>query len=295
MSHAITIPAVVINLARSRDRRAHMDQRLKGRHLDYHFFEAVDGHNLTPDEQALYDKQAALAWMRRPLLKEEIGCAISHLRVYEWMLQQRMDRLLVMEDDITFKEDFFTALRKWDAWVPRDWDMINFATTANHPFSFLDYFAHRTGPKLHPLPILPAYTLTYCINAHRGAYCYVLTRAAAERLLSIAYPVRMVADWLTGKVAWHRLKTYTTLPPLTWTHNWNSAIRLEEQKKLVQVSGLRTPYARQARRWDNRHSWKRLWTYIRLGFAYRSVRKEWLGRFISQFGQVLNPKLKPNE
>ena len=269
---SIDIPAVVINLARSRDRRTHMEAQLKGRGLDYHFFDATDGYALNSSERALMDEQATLAWMRRPMLKEEMGCALSHIRIYEWMVKENIERLLVMEDDLAFKANFFQALREWDTWVPSSWDMINLATTASHPFSFSEYCAHRAGPKLRPLAALPDHTLIYCIHTHLLTSCYALTYKAATRLLALAYPVRMVADYLTGQVAWHRLKVYATLPPLVWAQNLHSTIQLEAQR--TQLSGTQLPYARQARQWDRKHNWRCLWIYVKLGFGSRSVRKE---------------------
>ena len=44
------------------------------------------------------------------------------------------------------------------------------------------------------------------------AALYVVTPTACKRLIELGYPVRIVADYLTGLVAYHNLKLFRAYP-----------------------------------------------------------------------------------
>ena len=204
------IPAVVLNLARAHDRRAHIERQLKGRGLRYQFFEAVDGLQLSSADEALHDQRRTLLFRRASMHKGHIACALSHIRIYEWMIQENLPRLLIMEDDVVLSDEFFVAIANANEWLPDGWDVINFSTAwssvKGHPNLF------RLGPKLCPLASLPNHALTYLMHPHAMAVCYLIHLKAAKFFASKSYPIRMTADRMTGWTEWHARHCYTILP-----------------------------------------------------------------------------------
>jgi glycosyl transferase family 25 len=84
------IPVVVINLARSADRRAHIAAHLGQLDLPYRIFDAVDGATLSAVQRARYASTMPVGAM---------GCAESHLAVCREIAQGDADFVCVLEDD----------------------------------------------------------------------------------------------------------------------------------------------------------------------------------------------------
>lgn len=75
-------PIYVISLARRGDRRAHMTRLLQSLGLSAEFIDAVDGIALSNAQLARYDRQRALQVYGAEMNRAEIGCCLSHLKVY---------------------------------------------------------------------------------------------------------------------------------------------------------------------------------------------------------------------
>ena len=75
-------------------------QHMDSREIEFSFFDAVDGKTLPEDELkgGLSARQAIL--MATGLSLGEVGCAMSHIRIYEMMVAKRIECCIVLEDDI---------------------------------------------------------------------------------------------------------------------------------------------------------------------------------------------------
>jgi glycosyl transferase, family 25 len=91
----------VINLKRSADRRQRMEAALCGLGVPFEFFDAAEGRALRLEELgAEYDEAAVMRNIDRTLSINEIGCTISHRRIYRKMVEEGIERACVLEDDI---------------------------------------------------------------------------------------------------------------------------------------------------------------------------------------------------
>lgn len=192
------IPIFVISLARSQDRRAAIEKQMAHLGLSFVFWDATDGKALDDIAMVKVDPEQAERLCGHALSAGEIGCALSHIRLYEMMVSRGIERAIILEDDIYlhmhFKRIVEAALRSSSA------DII-----------FLHHGKAKLWPWLSKLP--EGYRLAhYCRpskSSTRGIIStagYVLTLAGARQLLAHAYPVRMPADYLTGRLQWNRLR-----------------------------------------------------------------------------------------
>lgn len=91
----------VINLERDVQRREFMAGQLARDQLTAEFVPAVYGASLSEEERTrLYSDRWAKIHRSRSLVPAEIGCALSHLKVYEAMVRQEVPSALVLEDDV---------------------------------------------------------------------------------------------------------------------------------------------------------------------------------------------------
>lgn len=103
---AATLPTFVISLARDEERRSHMRQQLAALAMAAEFVPAVDGRALSSDELACYDRARALRIYGVEMMPTEIGCFLSHYRLYERMQREQIPVALIMEDDLEIRPEF---------------------------------------------------------------------------------------------------------------------------------------------------------------------------------------------
>ncbi len=244
----------VINLKSQPERREHMRTQLDklvalgGR--AYEFFDAVDGRKLSTDDESLcsHENRVILNFDngRRLLVEDELspsekGCALSHLKLYQKILDDGVQRAVIMEDDLDLTNETFSALLSIDA-IKESWDIINFSShigIKSLPFAKKYFFNKNKGYYFSRLGMRNA-TLDSYFNQRRflcHTSLYIVTPKACKRLLSIGYPVRITADYLTGLVAYHNLKLFRIYPlnHFLLFQNVNSSIGDRPRHRMIRL------------------------------------------------------------
>lgn len=103
------IPILVINLDRSLDRLAAISERLAHLGLTFVRIPAIDGHTLGRQEQRLaYRKRL---WRSHPT-RSEIGCHLSHLRALQHIIDHKIPKAIILEDDAEFEPAFVSVAQE---------------------------------------------------------------------------------------------------------------------------------------------------------------------------------------
>lgn len=179
----------LINLEKDHARRAHMSSVLRQLELPYDLVKGVYGRDLSPSEIALHCDQRKAKWRQaRTLTSAEIGCSLSHVKVYNDIVKRNVPLSLILEDDVVLPNDIKNLLDE------------------------LEQLVDVSKPDVYLLSKSDAHSkVAYRLNDRReirpfrsGFYAssYVVTKSAAERLLAYLYPVSHVAD------AWNRLSRF---------------------------------------------------------------------------------------
>jgi len=101
------LPIFVINMRRATERRERMIELLTGMGLSPRIFEAVDGRQMDSDGKAYWQGSAD----RAHLSPGEIGCMLSHIRVWQKVLAEGFPQAVVLEDDLCIASSFPAVLR----------------------------------------------------------------------------------------------------------------------------------------------------------------------------------------
>lgn len=175
-------PIFVINLARHSKRRAFMEMQLNAIGLDFEFLDAIDGRLLTPEELAEhYDSKLAKTTIGRDLTPGEIGCALSHMAIYQRVIADGLPFALIFEDDALIGSQFQGVLENTLGIInPNEEKVVLFAHTQKY-----SNWSSRKIDNAHKLA--PAVDV-FC------AHAYLVTQAAAKKLVATLYPVHTVAD-----------------------------------------------------------------------------------------------------
>jgi glycosyl transferase family 25 len=183
-------PAWVISLARSGERRRYIETHLADRGLAYEIVDAVDGGDLSTEALAdAYDSEGARACIRRELAASEIGCGLSHLKLFQRMIDEDIEVALIMEDDAWIRPETLPILQRRDAFPP-DWEVV-----------LLQHFHRMGGPVSwwHRHKLLEGYRVGRLVAPTYGTAGYLIKRSAARKLLDASYPLRAPADhWICG-------------------------------------------------------------------------------------------------
>ncbi|MDX3904356.1 MAG: glycosyltransferase family 25 protein [Pigmentiphaga sp.] len=177
------IGAYVINLEQAAERRRAIARQLDRLGVPFTTCTAVDGRLLDEAQRArLYDERAAARLYRR-LSPGELGCALSHLEVYRRMLADGASHALVLEDDAALGDRLPAVLAQVEQAVAPDDPTV---VLLSHVDKYTRWGSRQLGAHGR---------LVGRYGHWWRAHGYVVTRAAAQRLLDGLVPVWSAADY----------------------------------------------------------------------------------------------------
>lgn len=193
-------PIFVINLARHNERRAFIKMQLEAVGLDFEFIDAFDGQLLTSEYlEKNYDSSLAKTTAGRELTPGEIGCALSHLSVYRKIIADELPFAVILEDDALIGIQFPDVCK-------RVLEMINPLENEAVLFVHTQKYSNWSGQKIDKTHKLFPAVNAYC------AHGYLITQAAAKKLLEALYPVHTVADCWDYLMAHKVIKVLSVVP-----------------------------------------------------------------------------------
>jgi glycosyl transferase family 25 len=190
--HINEIPAFCITLGRRVDRWKRFQDQPGSRELPHiKRFLGVDGKtlNIKDDERvALATKRNVLAKVRRSHEELDsvggVGCALSHIAIWEWLAASEHDKVMVFEDDAVVPAGFVRNANAIISSSPvlcgSSWDLLLLG-----------------GSWADVKPIQGEDKVQY-ISGFFGLYGYVITKKGAQALLKEVYPIHCHIDiWIT--------------------------------------------------------------------------------------------------
>lgn len=215
----------LLTIKRNIKRQDILKEKLKG--LNYEVFLGVDGRELQEEEIArLYDDEKATVNCKRSMTIGEIGCSLSHVKIYKDILAKGYDKVLILEDDVTLAEEKLEQLVNIFKDLPEKWEIF-----------YLGFILHSTKMSLPTFfkmlfiyPILnlfriKRYNFKGIIRQHhnnhsehlRAGGCYEQTHAyavrasAARKILEAQTPVVDTADGILIKMCKEgKFRTFST-------------------------------------------------------------------------------------
>ncbi|HDR1862121.1 TPA: glycosyltransferase family 25 protein [Pasteurella multocida] len=198
---------MVISLKNS-PRRQIISHRLSGLGLDFEFFDAVYGKDLTEEELEKIDYEffPKYCGSKGALTLGEIGCAMSHIKIYEYIVANNLEQVIILEDDaivsLYFEEIVLAALQK----LPNRREIL-----------FLDHGKAKVYPFMRNLPERYRLARYRKPSKHSKRFivrttAYLITLEGAKKLLKHAYPIRMPSDFLTGLLQLTHINAYGIEP-----------------------------------------------------------------------------------
>ena len=211
-----------------------IDKELKRLNIKYTRISATNGFEKFPygkevkKAKTLYEKWTYIDKMNEALIKNgtsdkniasikylkpgQYGNLDSFRRIFEDVIKNNYNTVLVLEDDCQFIDDFKKIFNTYNN-LPKNWDLVYLGVHELHT-------KLSRKPKMirpHVYNINPVYPSLKNKNNYRfgiviGAHALLLNKKTAEQWLKYAYPIKWPSDWVMGKLIflYKKIKAYST-------------------------------------------------------------------------------------
>lgn len=214
----------IVNMECDHDKRAHIEAECKRQNLTAQFIDAVNGALLT-------DQQLAEQVYRHELnhlTRGEIGCALSHQKIYREIIEKRLSHALILEDDALFAGNINDFMSDFSHHIAKNKKAV--------------YLLHKTQTIFNnkKLIINDKYTFFEAYNA-KCTHGYIITNKAAKTLLKINTPLIREADhWLSFyQLSW--LKVYALNTDLIISRDTDKSLStIEKERRAMTQEQIRS-------------------------------------------------------
>lgn len=164
----------IINLKSSEQRKNVISRQLQDLDLSHEFIDAIDGRLLTSHELNKSTTENNYAF-----LPGEIGCALSHQKIYAKMIDENISEALILEDDVILNDNFKKII-----------ESIQICNNEPHAIllSRVNSYINKALQKIDNIHSV------FRIFQATTAHSYIINQKGAASLLQALYPIWMVAD-----------------------------------------------------------------------------------------------------
>ncbi len=204
---ASNIPVFIINLEKDTDRKKHMENLCNLYGIKPSFIHAVYGNELSDKEiKDIIDNEKAIRYIKRPLTNGELGCLLSHKRIYKKIIEENINIALIMEDDVLFDNNLLDFLNYLDN-LPKNFDVIllghHTPTSRSIPTKTNLWYKKRIACK---------FVLKKPAELACGTYGYLVSNQGAKKLYNMLEKIFLPIDHYTGNYRF--VNVYLLDPPI---------------------------------------------------------------------------------
>lgn len=195
---------IILTIRRNADRLNFLVNRLKSLSLDYTIIEGLDGSSISNVEIQDINTNFYFEKYGIRMSKHEICCALGHRMVYQYMVDKSIDKALILEDDaypLSILPDLLNKIDSID-----NYDLLYLFHGKAKKSIFYKKLPHNY--RLYKY-------LTPSENSRRAiiyAVAYILSLNGAHKLLEVGEKIMAPADFLTGLIQLHNLRTFGVEP-----------------------------------------------------------------------------------
>ena len=173
----------VVNLKNDLDRRKNIINEIEKQNIkNYEIIDAIDGNELSEQELnnlSYKDKNLINPWNIK-MSPSQVGCALSHIKIYKKFIKTDYNYALILEDDAVFIQSFNEDLKKLILKNITDKKQILLLSELKEFFS-------------KPIDKNNSYEIVNVTNAF-FTHSYIINREAAKSIIKFNYPVKTIAD-----------------------------------------------------------------------------------------------------
>jgi glycosyl transferase family 25 len=231
--------AFVISLDTSsgRARMKHLKEHADSKGISLEHVRAVHGAVLTPEELG----RATTILCETTCTPAMVGCAMSHVKVWNMIVERQMPYAIVLEDDVRLSDNVVQVVEEIITRYISVVDLVLLGCFACDPTMQKVWAtlgaASFTNPPLDDATIDPA--VMYPVRRFGGTHAYVITLEGARTLLkAIEGQISYHVDFQMSSI--QDLRVYALRNPVAWQDDWDAS----ENANLAAFPHLINQYAR---------------------------------------------------
>ena len=227
------LPIFIINLEHEKEKKETMQKQLEKFGLDHEFIGAVNGYELDDYEiNKKYSQKKSIEVFKRELSRGEIGCALSHLQIYKKMLNENIEKAIILEDDVTLCDEFPNIIVNLDS-ILVSYECILLGYDDHIKKDIFLYTSFWGNKKF-----INKFKLYRFVKVFFGTYGYIITNQGARKLYQKIDFIEKPIDHYTGDP--ELLSSYAVAPrcvKISDDYKYNSTIDNERRilKKSIQT------------------------------------------------------------
>ncbi|MGH1351559.1 MAG: glycosyltransferase family 25 protein [Methyloligellaceae bacterium] len=194
------IPIWVINLPQSKGRWEKISTRLDALGLSYERREATYGKNMSFKDKTRLCPSLKLDLKNRPPVDGELGCYASHLLCIKEIVQKKIERVCIIEDDTLLHDDFPMWVQS-ETPFPKNCEALKLSGPKE--------LGNRVGIKLGEYS---SRTLVFSRKPTTSTGCYILNYSGAVKVLNRLSVMYSPIDHALFEYWNSTLKTLDVLP-----------------------------------------------------------------------------------
>jgi GR25 family glycosyltransferase involved in LPS biosynthesis len=220
----LDFPIYYINLSRDFEKKTLLEAQLKNSNGLVTRVEGIDGKSVENElrEKGLFKNSKKHAWDSEEMTAGEMGCLLSHLKIFESTVDENSDDyILVVEDDANFSLWKNTVAENFvlETYILHDCIQLSF-TMAKHNLDYIDKKCNEIS-----IPYYEDWNQRVKENHPWGfawtTTCYLVSKDARRRVLdrfnnSATQGFLRPADFYI----YETLQTVTLVPPIVSQHNF---------------------------------------------------------------------------
>ena len=177
------IKVYVVNLKEDRERKKNIVNEIEKQNIkNYEILNAINGNLLTNEEleQLTYKNNNNKNPWNTKMSASQIGCALSHIKIYKKFIQTDFDLALILEDDAIFLNDLTETLKNF---ISNNFKYEKQILLLSELKEFLS----------KPLNKNETHEIVNVTNAF-FTHSYVINKEAAKSIINFNYPIKTIAD-----------------------------------------------------------------------------------------------------
>lgn len=223
------IPVFIIHYKKLTERKEYLTKTLREHGFtQVYWFDQFDRDTLTEEQLKMYvyDEEKWMSsnavWHHydskpRPLTGPEVACTLTHIEIYKYIIENGIQKALILEDDVIFKQNFkedFKATMDEITSLNDEFDMcfLNdaFGWTINNYKENCGYIG-----SLNKNTFIPGKHI-YRMYGGRCSDSYIISNNAAKTLYDNIIPFCLPIDWAqTPIILTKDMKVYWSEPAIT--------------------------------------------------------------------------------
>lgn len=154
-----------------------------------------------------------------------IGCALSHISIWQKIITENLDNVIILEDDVIFTNDAASQLQQLYLSFPKDYDIVYIGCSGVCGTKCKGIFGTQICEKYNDLLNKPIWST--------DGHGYILSQKGARKILANILPLDMVFDGKIGYLITNKIiNGYSLNKPIAYQTKESSAT-VDSRKKIL--------------------------------------------------------------